>query len=762
MESYSCYQNCSLYELQDLCKQEEPSLTQEKLDEPMPWIGLYVAAASAVCALAMAADAFRGFRSRRFWLPCKYFSLNAFSLTLLAVAMKLPVDLTSMALGFRDNTARVSSLVLMSTAMANFTTSLGSMTNNEIVLNLAALVILVITVFANVCIHNVQLDYLYTVDRFSVVETVSTAVMLLFLLMLCFSSVMIPSAKRSIQSSYHDMHVKISNDNNHRLVEWGNFSVDEVRVAVTRYWVMAETGSSQFVIARSAACVAPGSMCLLMGVTLLSTPLSEINYFRRAGLGLISSNYKWSLNCILVVQFIGVALGAIAPLMRWLVAAQIKSSNIGTRSFKDEFKVETYWTQKLVYWQQRPVRLQIRSHVLRKLVHNAKRLLINVCIRVQTVNVRVSKLVLLVSAAFLKRFLSCFHRIKTCCYNSNDESRTGTELDYSGYVLLLEGESGLPQKTLKNICNEADKLIQKGRKMQPKNLKQLVMKSENFNGVREFDNNEVPRLEYSSQEPPNCWSLPVVTLTSVAVSLPNIADDHKLNQLLNAVSEGLYFVMLIEKSLDKNGDLTSIRRAADIVWAGVEFSKKWLDIDLQNASLGDGSHKETLQNLSDVADTIVTDFTTETNLDPLKWPVKVIAARSMYRVTQTILLAHKDDHSLTDEELFERLSVMISDIFAACLTNLVSVIILKCHSNAIEEREESVGQAAILLGESEEILEILEKRELPRLDPKKAGDIEEWREFMELNPPATASASSNNGTANPHSNAEQVSVETQG
>ncbi|KAL8041978.1 hypothetical protein ABFX02_09G020000 [Erythranthe guttata] len=759
MESYSCYQNCSLYELQDLCKHEELSLTQEKLEEPMPWIGLYVAAASAVCAVAMAADAFRGFRSRRFWLPCNYFSLNAFTLILLAVAMKLLVDLTSMAIGFRDRTARISSLVFMSTAMANFTTSLGSMTNNEIVLNLAALAILVVTVFANVCIHNVQINYVYYMGTSFAVEIGYTVIMLILLSILCFSAVMVPSAKICIESVYQDMHREVSNNN--RLLEWGNFSVDEVRVAVRRYWVMAETGSSQFVIARSVACVASGSMCLLVGVTLSSLLLKE-EYCLLPRNCDIYSNYKWSLNCIVVVQFIGVALGAIAPLTRWFVAAQIKSSYIGTRSFKDEFKVETYWTQKLVYWQERPVPLQIRSHVHRKLVHNAKRLLLNVCIGGQIVNVLFSKLVLLVSAAFLKGFLFCFHRIKARCYNSNDESRTGTELDYSGYMLLLEGESGLPRKTLKNICNEADKLIQKGRKKQPKNLKQLVMKSENFNGVREFDSNEVPRLEYYSEEPPNCWSLPVVTLTSVAVSLSNIADDHKLNQLLNAVSEGLYFVMLVEKSLDKNGDLTSIRRAADIVWAGVEFSKKWLDIDLQNASLGGGSHMEALQNLSDVADTIVTDFTTETNLDPLKWPAKVIAARSMYRITQTIMLAHNDDHSLTNEELFERLSVMISDIFAACLTNLVSVIILKCHSNAIEEREESVRQAAILLGESEEILEILEKRELPRLDPKKAGDIEEWRAFMELNPPATASASSNNGTANPHSNAEQVSVEIRG
>ncbi|KAL0318479.1 UNVERIFIED_CONTAM: hypothetical protein Sangu_2004100 [Sesamum angustifolium] len=66
-----------------LCKQtlmdSLDSHVQEKLDEAMPWIGLYIAAASAVCTLAMAADAFNGFTSKKLWFPCKYFSMNAAS-----------------------------------------------------------------------------------------------------------------------------------------------------------------------------------------------------------------------------------------------------------------------------------------------------------------------------------------------------------------------------------------------------------------------------------------------------------------------------------------------------------------------------------------------------------------------------------------------------------------------------------------------------------------------------------------------------------
>ncbi|KAK6117946.1 hypothetical protein DH2020_048309 [Rehmannia glutinosa] len=616
---------------------------QKQLDSPMPWIGMYIAAASGACSLAMAVDAFNAFRTKKFWFPCKYFSLNAFSLTLLAVTMKLPVDLTSKMLRVIDKLARVSSLAIMSTAMSNFMVSLGSMENNEIVVNLAALGVLVITIAIR-------------------------------------------------ESQYNQMHKRVSNEQ----VSWGIFTTDELRVVVRRYWVMAESGSPQFVMARSVTCIISGVVCLLMALTLLEAQIRLPSVFKGYK---VSSNYKWSVKWILVVQSIGVALGSIAPLLRWFNVAYFKSSSIGRKRFRDELRVEAYWTQRLEHWRDSPLPLKIGYHKFRKLLHDAKRLLLNFCIVVQILIVVVSKLVLLMSATFVKGLMFCFMKAR--------DSKASDDLeDFSRYVLLLEGEAELPKRTLKNISNEVDKLIQIGKKKQSDNLIELLKKSVNFNGAREFDSNEIRSLH--SQEPPNCWSLPVVTLTSIAISLPDITDD-KSNRLLSAVSEGLYFAKLIEKSLDRNGDLTSVCHTADVVWVGVELYRKWQDKDI--TSLKSKTHKETLRKLSSIAEKTVKNFTTETKdfllQDPLNWPVKVIAANSMYRITQTILLAEK-----TDEELFERLSVMISDILAACLTNLVRVVTLKCHSCSIKERERNVRQAALLLGESEKILEILQQREV--------------------------------------------------
>ncbi|CAA3028474.1 uncharacterized protein LOC111402214 [Olea europaea subsp. europaea] len=123
----------------------------------------------------------------------------------------------------------------------------------------------------------------------------------------------------------------------------------------------------------------------------------------------------------------------------------------------------------------------------------------------------------------------------------------------------------------------------------------------------------------------------------------------------------------------------------------------------------------------------VNDFLME---NPLNWPVKIIAANSMYRISKTILLS-LGNYQTDDPRLFDHLSLMIADILAASFTNLPHVITTKCHNNSSEEREKSIRQAAILLGETEEILEILQQREIPSFDPDKAAYVEEWRTFMQ-------------------------------
>ncbi|KAL0283641.1 UNVERIFIED_CONTAM: hypothetical protein Sangu_2876000 [Sesamum angustifolium] len=131
----------------------------------------------------------------------------------------------------------------------------------------------------------------------------------------------------------------------------------------------------------------------------------------------------------------------------------------------------------------------------------------------------------------------------------------------------------------------------------------------------------------------------------------------------------------------------------------------------------------------------------------------------MYRICQTILLSCQERTEQTDDGLFERLSIMIADILAAC-TNLPRVIITKCHSNATKERRKSVHEAFLLLGKTGQILELLQRQEWPSLDYDKAACIEEWRDsFLHSNDnPLTSSTSSDEAVKSPTSSAEQITV----
>ncbi|CAA3009485.1 Hypothetical predicted protein [Olea europaea subsp. europaea] len=112
-------------------------------------------------------------------------------------------------------------------------------------------------------------------------------------------------------------------------------------------------------------------------------------------------------------------------------------------------------------------------------------------------------------------------------------------------------------------------------------------------------------------------------------------------------------------------------------------------------------------------------------------PENIIIANSMYKISNSLLLVYEESyHSASDTHVFEKLSVIIADIFAACLTNLPCLILKKCSNSAIEEREKSIEEASYILGETQGILEALQKREIPNLSPDQSISIDEWHNFL--------------------------------
>ncbi|CAM8878554.1 unnamed protein product [Rhodiola kirilowii] len=711
-------------------------LDDSKFSKPMPWIGIYVTAASLAIAVAMALDAFRAFRYKKFWFPCKFFSLNATTLTLIGVAVKLSVDLNTPMPSRDDQLAKLSSSVLICTIIGNSMPSLGIMENQEIMMNIIALGILVVTVIVNISIQLATgAIYLFWKEHI-----LTMFLMLLLFLFLSFSALTVPVTKRYFEFKYSNKYEMARKE---ACKDMSVAAVTRLRDDLRKYWMMAQTCCPQFVMGRSVTCTASGAICLLSAATLAQavirsycTAQQTTNDFCRG-----ESDYKWSVSLILFTQVAAVTVGTIAPALRWFLAINYRCRTRIIRSGNELLKVESYWLQTLLEAKDCPLVFKIKSPYGRKLAHRVKTRFLDLCIGIQTMIVVVSKFVRYASIFcvghflwFITRFNELRKRTLSSANNSIEnhvsepspsQSQSSSKLDLSRFVLYLDGEEELVHVMMRNNCDATDHSIRLGKKKQPKFLMQLLeisTRSLGFTGVREFDGPHVPSLE--NVEPPNCWALPIVTLTSIAVALPNVSMSSK-KQLINGVNEGLVYVRLIEDNLESRQDLKRARTAADIVWQGVDLYGKWLDIDLYKMASQEKSVKDILEELVTAGRTYFKNLKAkdmkECLLDePAKWPVKVLAANSMYRLSQVVLLGlgHTGNNQIqTNEILFERLSIRIADIIGACLTNLQHIISVECFRSNIEEREEGVRNAISLLGKTEKILKFLDRKNLPSSAP---------------------------------------------
>ncbi|KAI3774899.1 hypothetical protein L1987_49462 [Smallanthus sonchifolius] len=713
---------------------------QEKYNEPMVWVGIYVAIASLLCILAMATDLLHGFRNRKLWFPSKYFSLNAASITVITVAMKLPVDLSSDMPSYMDQAAKLGSLAFMCTVMANFMPSLAAMDNKTLLANIIGLSILVITMIINIFIE-INTGVIKHISIYGsgvnffifdcvIIACIYTAMNLLLLIILISSSLTIPTSKEILEVKYQTKNKTFRTVQN---LQHAQISiVEKLRQHVRRYWIMAETGSPQFVMASNPLSTASGVICVFVllhnSLMVFHVPLGERRVY--------TSVYKWSTLFIVITQYIGVLVGAIAPIFRCFSVLSFKLVTKWNMTHLMVFKVEKYWTQKLYEWKQSPIRF-LSSSRSRTLVYNSKSVIISLCIRLQKVIVILCKVISLIPTVipiFVVYCLYCWKSLKTRSVTPPVASGTGDiDEDLSTYILQIHDEVELAERTLARISNSMDSFILKAEKEQNNNLLELLEKSTGFKGVENFDTDVQPLL---SVELVNSWSLPIVTLACIAVALPNIHMD-TIKSLLRSVGEGLTYTHLVEESLNCENEYVNVRKATIILWNEVEHKCKWLDKAIEKDAFRGKKATEILNWFSDRAKEIVREISAGISGETMEnAPKELIAANSMYRITETILLRDESStEQINEKQLFALLNGMIADIFSACFTNIPRVITVKCHESVIEKREASVKVAAKLLGKTTKIIERLETCEVPIMDPDKMAYVDEWRLYLKQSIP---------------------------
>ncbi|KAL1568216.1 hypothetical protein AAHA92_03612 [Salvia divinorum] len=529
---------------------KDESWMREKLEAPMPLIGMYVALASLACSLAIAADLVHGFRSKKLWFPSNYFSLNATTLALLAVALKLPVDLTTNMTAAIDRFAKISSLALTSTAIANFVPSLGSMTDRDILVNVAALSILIFTVAADFCIQIIGtwscLDHRLLLPE----EILALGLMLLLVLVLVSTAIMALTAKKCLETKYQEKHNLSARD---EYSDREEVVVGKLMNLVKKYWVMAETSNPQFVIARSSACASAGVICL--GNALILVQAIVRTRVAHNSLGLTSSSYGCSTKWILLVQAVGMILGTVSTSFRWLTAVRFRCSV--DRRLRHEFKVEDYWTRKLLDCQESPIHPLIEHRKCRRFVYNARRFVVYLIIKAQICVVMFNKLVLVISCCIAGAIFSIIQ--KTAADSGGDLLK-----NVRPHSLRLEGEPDLPDYMLRTIPKQVDEVLEASRRKNPTALIEFIRDSSHptFRGVAEFDSLVVESIH--RREPKSCWSLAVFTLASIAVALPGV-EKSKVDKLVKHVSECLFLVKPVEESFYSDDEWKNDTRSTTVV-----------------------------------------------------------------------------------------------------------------------------------------------------------------------------------------------------
>ncbi|GKC90158.1 hypothetical protein Tco_1150807, partial [Tanacetum coccineum] len=553
--------------------------------EPMQWVGIYIAVASLFCILAMIADLIHGLKNRKLWFPCKYFTLNAASLTVIAVAMKLPVDLSTPMRGEPDQITKFGSMAFMCTMMANLLPSLATMNSKELLTNIIALDILVITVIVNVCIQIYTGVIGDSADFHVLVKGIALfyAVMLLILLIIhTCSGLTILKSKQIIELKYQAGHETALKDL--QLQQPGRLTLEKLKRHVKNYWIMAGTGSAQFITACSATTSASGVICVVSTVIHFFLMIEIITY---SNIGDHESDYNWSISVILITQFTGSLLGTIAPLCRCYAAMTFKLSIKWISNHIKVFKVESYWTQKLYDWKQSSIPFSVNSRKTKIFIHNIKVIFLIIFIGLQKTVVVACKMIALIPIFFVICILFCIRCWKwfkakfsasSIVLGQNHEQRENIN-DLRRYVLQLQDNMELSERTLKSISRSVNRLILKAEKQQPNNLMKLLEVSKGFEGVGKYDSLHVPPL--SEEQYLDCWSLPLIILTAIAISLPIIPND-VVDRLLSSVSEGLTYVTLVEESLNATDDYVRIQKAAKVLWVEVEVSNKWIGNNLKN------------------------------------------------------------------------------------------------------------------------------------------------------------------------------------
>nr|XP_043616708.1 uncharacterized protein LOC122588617 [Erigeron canadensis] len=330
------------------------------------------------------------------------------------------------------------------------------MDGKQLVTNIIALSVLVITMVVNVCIQ-LRTGVLNSHSFF--IATIDVIMLFLMLMIYVSSALTILKSKQILESKYQACHDKTLNE----------LAVQQPRLQMTekltqylnKHWVMAVSGSPQFMVARSATSSAAGVICCITSFLNLM-PLSIL--YSVPG---CNSDYKWSTLVILMIQYIGLLIGLLAPFWRCYALLTLISRKWICSHIK-VFKVESYCTQKLYEWKRSNIPLPIKSRRCKIVIHTLKVIILSFCVGLQMVIVVACKMTSLIPILFVSGVVYRWNLLKGLISTlgfvwEREPQELQQSEDLWQYVLQLQDDVELADGTLKTISNSVNQLIQKAQ-----------------------------------------------------------------------------------------------------------------------------------------------------------------------------------------------------------------------------------------------------------------------------------------------------------
>lgn len=355
---------------------------------PIPIIGLYIAAATLVCCFCMAFDMVHGFVRRKLYLPCKLFPVNSFTLSIVAVATKIPVDLTTSMPRCVDQLSKLTGTAFLCISLGFFMPSLDIMKTSEGYANMGALSIMVITVVVNMCIQMATgVVFAFTTEHFIII------ICMLVLLILLWSSTL---SLKGHRNWLLDDYTHLMRDD---LKDVYSKDLQGLRPLLEKLYFLCHIGNSQSQVYRTKNCHTVGLLCAITSIVVLEAALRSFAFKEwrfRSGV----SDYGWSIPLVVVTQIFTIIVGAFTVIVRGhtlLNHISIEDKPICAR--------EEFWNKELLYLRNKKPSFKSLGKCPTSILHVIKDFIINVLMTLQD-GVCLGTQFVVIPFYFLNKFLA--------------------------------------------------------------------------------------------------------------------------------------------------------------------------------------------------------------------------------------------------------------------------------------------------------------------------------------------------------------------